>query len=106
MKNTCHLQLIIIRVSGYLRRKYRINQKYFAQGVALKQLQIAMDRHVLQAQVEEVGRKLNRSHCVLLANRKPIWQRRWVTLESPWIPLWPCYLPTINWSLKRAVPGY
>ena len=36
-------------------KKVKDNQKYFAQGIALKQLQFAMNRHVLQAQVEEVA---------------------------------------------------
>ncbi|MCC2604022.1 type VI secretion system protein [Planctobacterium marinum] len=36
-------------------KKVRDNQAYFAQGIALKQLQFAMNRHVLQAQIEEVA---------------------------------------------------
>lgn len=36
-------------------KKVTDNQKYFAQGIALKQLQFAMNRHVMQAQVDEVA---------------------------------------------------
>lgn len=36
-------------------KKVHDNQKYFAQGIALKQLQFAMNRYVIQAQVEEVA---------------------------------------------------
>lgn len=36
-------------------KKVTDNQKYFAQGIALKQLQFAMNRHVLQAQVDEIA---------------------------------------------------
>lgn len=36
-------------------KKVEDNQKYFAQGVALKQLQFAMNRHVMEAQVDEIA---------------------------------------------------
>lgn len=36
-------------------KKYVDSDKYFAQGIALKQLQFAMNRHVQNAQVEEIA---------------------------------------------------